>query len=124
MFTMIKLGLALVFLALFAYLTFFVDFGEKTLYEHLGGISETPEAQQLKDEIAIKVDQTKAEVSQEVVRAAGILEENAITPLPESPGAAITEEERQALEELIHSAGEPGEDDRAALNRLIEEKSR
>lgn len=48
------------------YLVFFVTFGDKTLYQHMVGISETREAKTLGHEVEKKFRKTKKEVRREL----------------------------------------------------------
>jgi hypothetical protein len=63
MFGILKWILLLIGLAALAYFAFFVPLGDRTLYRHLVGISETDEAQELKDELSKKAQGVKEDVT-------------------------------------------------------------
>lgn len=123
MFTLIKAGIALVVGGAVAYVTFFVPLGEKTLYQHLAGISATPEAQELGDEVRKKIDDAAEQIKTGAVNAS--LEVAADPPegAREAAAEAVSEDDRQELREVIRAAAQPTEEDRARLSELISQKA-
>lgn len=99
MFKLLKVLLVLVGLAGLAYITFFVPLGERTLYQHFVGISETEEAQALGDEISKKADDLKTDVAEKVPE---IIKADEPKPTGSNdPLAEISDEDRAALSELL-----------------------
>jgi hypothetical protein len=98
MFKMIKVILVLIGLGGLAYFAFFVPLGEHTLYEHLVGISETDQAQQLGDEIEKKAQDISEDVAESVPALIGKGDEPAE---PGTPLSQISDEDRTALSELL-----------------------
>jgi hypothetical protein len=87
-------------LAALAYFAFFVPLGDRTLYRHLVGISQTDEAKALKDGLKEKASVLKADV---------------VSKLPTAPPAGAplsheTDADKRALEKLLERAEKgPGE---------------
>jgi hypothetical protein len=104
MFKMIKVMLLLVGLVGLAYFSFFVPLGDHTLYEHLVGISETDEAQQLGDEIEKKAQDISEDVAESVPALVGKGDgEPSEAGIPLSQ---ISDEDRTALSELLKKKNE------------------
>lgn len=99
MFKLLKVALVLAGLAGLAYLAFFVPLGEHTLYQHLVGISQTEEAQQLGDEIERKADDLKADVAEKVPAIVGQDDEGSTEE--DGPLSEISDADRAALSELL-----------------------
>ena len=99
MFKMIKVILVLIGLGGLAYFAFFVPLGEHTLYEHLVGISETDQAQQLGDEIEKKAQDISEDVAESVPALIG--EDDDEPAEPGTPLSQISDEDRTALSELL-----------------------
>ena len=102
MFRLLKVLLLLAGLAGLAFVVFFVQLGDKTLYQHLVGISRTEEARVLGGEIEKKAEAVAGEVKHKVP---ALLSGQ---PAPESapdaaPLADIPREDRKALDALLRS---------------------
>ena len=111
MFRLLKWLIVLACLAGLAYFAFFVPLGERTLYRHLVGISETDEAQELKDELSKKAQSVKDDVTSKLPELAA---PNAPPPADgKGAGAPLSEqsaEDKRALDELLRGAkGGPDE---------------
>jgi len=99
MFKLLKLAIVLVVLAGVGYVTFFVPLGEHTLYQHLVGISQTEEAQELGAEIEKKAENVKQEVAAKVPD----LVAPAASPQADGqPLGDISGQDRAALDKLLH----------------------
>jgi len=99
MFRLFKWILVLACLAALAYVAFYVPLGDRTLYQHLVGISKTDEAKALKEGVSEKVRDVKDDVSSKL-------------PVPKADGAPLsapTEADRRALDELIKRDGQKPE---------------
>ena len=99
MFKLLKVVLVLAGLAGLAYLAFFVPLGEHSLYQHLVGISQTDEAQQLGDEIEKKAEDLKTDVAQKVPAIIGQDEREPADG--DGPLSEISDADRAALSELL-----------------------
>lgn len=99
MFKLFKVVLVLAGLAGLAYLAFFVPLGEHSLYQHLVGISQTDEAQQLGDEIEKKAEDIKADVAEKVPAIIG--GEEGKPADEDGPLSEISDADRTALSELL-----------------------
>jgi len=110
MFRFIKWILLLVCLAGLAYFVFYVPLGERTLYRHLVGISETDEAQELKDELSKKAQGVKNDVTSKLPslaapdQARGSGGTATGTPLSEQ-----SDKDKRALDELLKRAQDAAE---------------
>ena len=108
MFKLVKFLIALVILAALVYFAAFVKLGEKTLWEHLVGISQTDEAEELKSELGEKAKEIQDDVSSKVPAIgkdedetkAGKGEEET-EKKDSSPLSDLSDEDRQALIELL-----------------------
>jgi hypothetical protein len=121
MLTLFRCLLGLLIIAFIAYFVFFVQFGEKTLYQHLVQISKTKEAQVLEDEIKKKAQKISAEVKDQAQKALNKSDGE------RSSDAGITEEgkeDKQALKKLMQNRRDIGDEDRRALKRLVRKKMR
>jgi hypothetical protein len=116
MFGFVKTLIVLAVLAAVAYFVFFVQLGDKTLFRHLVGISETEEAHELKKELSKKAGDLKDDVVSKLpaapARQGGAEAEERATSVggsgPATPGAPLSEQsdaDRRALKELIERAG-------------------
>jgi hypothetical protein len=105
MFGLLKWMLLLLGLAAIAYFVFFVPLGDRTMYRHLVGISETDEAQELKDELSKKAQGVKEDVTSKIPTLVA----------PDAPrgtgdaakGAPLSEQsdkDKRALDELLKRA--------------------
>lgn len=118
MIKLVKFLIALVIVAALVYFAGFVKLGDMTLWEHLVGISRTDEAKGLKDEIGQKAREIKEDVASKVPAlgeddtdddkkpregsAKGEGEgEAAADKKDASPLSDLTEEDRQALIDLL-----------------------
>jgi hypothetical protein len=100
MFRLLKLLIVLACLAALAYFAFFVPLGDRTLYQHIVGISETDEAQELKDELAKKAQGVKEDVASKLpAMGAPSGPADGGAPLSE-----LSEKDRRALRELLRRA--------------------
>jgi hypothetical protein len=61
-----RFGLRLLSLVATIYLTFFVKFGNRNLFQHGMRIARTPEARELGSEIVAKVDSAKTVVTKKI----------------------------------------------------------
>jgi len=106
MLKLLKVGIAVACAAGIAYFAFFVPLGRLTLYQHLVGISHTDEARQLGGEIE---------------SAARDLGEGVASKVPE----VIDGAKRRAAdsEPLSAPLSTVSDEDRAALDALVREKS-
>ena len=96
----LKTILFLAVAALLGYFVFCVPLGDRTLYRHLVGISETDEAQALKDGLAKKASDLESEVISKLPAAAPAQP----SPAPREQGAPLSREtpaDKRALKELI-----------------------
>jgi hypothetical protein len=109
MFKLIKLTLFLAVLLGGVYLMLGIQFGDKTLYEHLSGISKTDEAETLKSEIGKKIDGAK----QDLKKKASSL---ALEELDEMRG-------EKTAKGSTGSSGEPSDADPKALSAVISKKN-
>jgi hypothetical protein len=105
MFGLLKWILLLVGLAALAYFVFFVPLGDRTMYRHLVGISETDEAQELKNELSKKAQGVKEDVTSKIPTL--------VSPdAPRGMGGAAkgaplseqTDKDKRALDELLKRA--------------------
>jgi len=107
MFRLLKWLIVLACLAGLAYFAFFVPLGERTLYRHIVGISETDEARELKEELSKKAQGVKDDVTSKLPTlgappAAGAPEAGkAGAPLSEQSDA-----DKRALRELLERVGD------------------
>jgi hypothetical protein len=102
MFRLLKWMIVLVCLAGLAYFAFFVPLGERTLYQHLAGISATDEAQELKEELSKKAKGVKDDVTSKLPSLSAPIAPAA--PAGEKAGSPLSdpsEKDRRALRELI-----------------------
>lgn len=117
----------------FGFIAFFLlsmSFGEKTLWQHLVGISETEEAEELKTEIEKKVDKATSDLKD---KASKMAEKELHKRASDSAGShappaedELTKEDRRELKKLIRAKKQEEEirSDQAALQSLIREKRR
>ncbi len=128
MFKLIKFALFLATVLIAGYFILGVTLGNKTLFEHLSGISKTDEAETLKSEIGKKIDGATHDLKEKAATMAfEELEEKArqeigeeAEPSPAEPAAA----DRRGLDTLISRQNRAAEgEDRDALDQLIREKS-
>ncbi len=117
--------------AVFGVIGFFLlsmSFGEKSLWEHLVGISETEEAEELKSEIGKKVDKATVDIKEKATKLAEeeLLKHDTSTDASgEGPAEdKLTKEDRQELKKLIQARRlkEDIRSDQAALHSLIQKK--
>lgn len=114
MFKLIKFLIALVVVAGLVYFAYFVKLGEMTLWEHLVGISETEEAQGLKQELGEKASEIKEDVAKKVPAFDRDDTSDEKDPKADakgspdkaggkdaSPLSELTDEDREALIELL-----------------------
>jgi hypothetical protein len=111
MFRFLKWAIVLACLAALAYFVFFVPLGERTLYRHLVGISETEEAQELKDELSKKAQGVKDDVASKLPALAA----PSVQPPADGKGAGAplseqSADDKRALDALLKGAkGAPEE---------------
>lgn len=132
MLKLFRLVFGIVSIAAVAYVTFMVQFGEKTLYEHFRSISKTDEAQQLESEIKKKAKTTVQTISSEIkVKAVELTGEDDDSPAAQNePHPTETEtkvvgrsrDDRAELKELIKNYDELEQSDREALRNLVRKK--
>jgi hypothetical protein len=103
MFKLVKVLLLLAGLAGLAFLVFFVQFGDKTLHEHLVGISHTDEARALGGEIEKKADAVAKEVKEKVPDLISQVTPPGPAPADAGPLSDIPREDRKALDALLRS---------------------
>jgi hypothetical protein len=126
--SLIKSCITLAIIAGIAYLVFFVSFGDKTLYQHMVGISETREAKTLGNEVEKKYKKTKKKVTREIkdqIKELAADEKKAssnasLTGANDKSGAGDTAEENAENDEQA----EHSDNDRQALKRLFKNKLR
>jgi len=108
MFKLIRFIIAIVILALAAYMVFFVPVGSLTLWGHLSAIWSTEEARNMRDDIKSSVGHVSDEISERNAEKA---------PEKEKPVSSdrITDSDRRNLKKLIKSKSGGG--DRADENR-------
>jgi hypothetical protein len=105
MFGLLKWILLLVGLAALAYFVFFVPLGDRTMYRHLVGISETDEAQELKDELSKKAEDVKEDVSSKIPTL--VAPDAPREPSGAAKGAPLSEQsdkDKRALDALLKRA--------------------
>jgi hypothetical protein len=105
MFRLIKWLIVIVCLAALAYFALFVPLGERTLYQHLVGISKTDEAQDLKAELSKKAKDVKDDVTSKLPTLGPPA--GSKNPSGEGAGSPLSEpseKDRRALRELIERA--------------------
>jgi hypothetical protein len=126
--SLIKSCITLAIVAGIAYLVFFVSFGDKTLYQHMVGISKTRAAKTLGNEVEKKYKKTKKKVTREIKDQIKELtaDEKKSSSNSSSTGAQnknrtddTAEENAEKDEQAEHS-----DNDRQALNRLFKQKLR
>jgi hypothetical protein len=126
--SLIKSCITLAIIAGIAYLVFFVSFGDKTLYQHMVGISETREAKTLGNEVEKKYKKTKKKVTREIkdqIKDLAADEKKSsssasLTGAQDKSGADDTAEENAEKDEQA----EHSDNDRQALKRLFKQKLR
>jgi hypothetical protein len=95
-----KFILASALLTGLVYAVFFVDFGGKTIYRHVVGITHTSEARTLGTEVETKIGGAARDVSRRISTTI------AAKPKAAAAGAAPldshTDEDREALRKLVH----------------------
>jgi hypothetical protein len=111
MLSFFKWLLVLLCLAALAYFAFFVPLGERTLYRHLVGISETEEAQELKDELSKKAQDVKDDVAEKIPSIGAKDDARGSGDAAGAPLSAPSEKDRRALDDLLKRAADaPGEE--------------
>jgi hypothetical protein len=106
-----------------------IHLGDKTLYEHLSGISKTEEAQDLKNEIGKKVDDAASDLKD---KASSLAEDRLKEEIEkklkdkEAKDRARRTEDRGSLDKLIREKSRENDkaEDRAGLTRLIDTKDK
>ena len=128
MFTLIKFIFSLTVIAVVAYVFLIMPLGEKTLLEHLVGISKTDEAVDLKQELGKKVEGATSKLKR---RASQLAQEELEKQAQESKVSddsptlkEVSREDRRRLTQLIQTKQreDSEKEDRAALGRLIHQK--
>jgi hypothetical protein len=128
MVSLVKSCITLAIIAAIAYLVFFVSFGDKTLYRHMVGISQTKEAKNLGNEVEKKYKKTKKTVTREIKGQITEMtsDENKSSSKASSGKARNTNqaddktgENAEKDDQAEHSAT-----DRQALERLFKQKLR
>ena len=115
-------------IAVVAYLFLILPLGEKTLWEHLVGISKTEEAIDLKQELGKKVDGATTKLKKRATKLAiQELDSQARESKVSGDGKApkeVSDDDRRQLTQLIQAKKQDDSvsDDRAALGKLIHQK--
>jgi ABC-type sugar transport system substrate-binding protein len=126
--SLIKSCITLAIIAGIAYLVFFVSFGDKTLYQHMVGISETKEAKTLGNEVGKKYKKTKKKVTREIKDQIKELtvDEKKSSSKASSTGAQDKNRDDNPTEESAKEGeqAEHSDNDRQALKRLFKNKLR
>ena len=112
MLKVVKFGALAVVVAVLAYLSFFVEFGELTIYQHMSGIARTDEAKELGAQIEKKVDSTVDGISGEI----GDKTSNLIARVNGDDTRPVSASRTKSKG---NAGNEPSNDDRAALKKLI-----
>jgi hypothetical protein len=129
MFSFFKFCLLSALVLIIGWFMLSIHLGDKTLYEHLSGISKTEEAQDLKKEIGRKVDDATNELKD---KASSLAEDRLKEELEkkqkdkEAKDPAGRAEDRRSLEKLIQEKSRENEkaEDRVGLTRLIDTKGK
>ena len=119
MFKLLKLFVSLVVLGVLAYGVITVPFGEKTLYQHFRGISQTPEARDLSQEVSKKIGKTASEIKDEVTRK---LDEDEPAGGKAGDTVALSDDDRSALNHILSAENGPTASEKAALEQLLRDK--
>jgi hypothetical protein len=121
--SLLKSCITLVIIAVIAYLVFFVSFGDKTLYQHVVGISETKEAKILGTEVGKKYKKTKKKVTREIKGQINefTADEKKSSSKTSSRGTPNNDGDDDGPEEKTQKA-EHTDNDRRALKRLFKQK--
>lgn len=96
----IKFLLASAFLTGLVYAVFFVDFGGKTIYRHVVGITRTDEARTLGTEVENKIGGAAHNVSRKV--STRVAERPGSGGAKAAPLDSHTDRDREALRKLLH----------------------
>jgi hypothetical protein len=124
-FKLVKFILGLLTVCLLAYVAFFVSFGNKTLYQHLVGISKTKEAKVLGREVEKKVEHTAEDISHTIKEKVPKMVESVYRQEEKDTlGKEPAKEDKQALKKLIRAKEQPSAQDKKALQELIQKKNR
>ena len=130
MFKLLKFLIGSILLVSFGYVLFFVPLGTMTLYQHLRNISDTDEAEALRDGIKEKAEM----VTSDVVDAVPELKEvddkvdavkKAVSSSDAKDSASTTVAEHGESTASVTQPSKPAtvsSDDRAALDRLLKSK--
>jgi hypothetical protein len=125
---LVKSCITLAIIAGIAYLVFFVSFGEKTLYQHMVGITETKEAKTLGNEVEKKYKKTKKKVTREVKDQINEMtsDEKKSSSKDSSRGSRDTRQidDKSGANADKDKQAEHSENDRQALERLFKQKLR
>jgi len=122
MFKFIKFIVGLVVFGAFVYLVVTVPFGEKTLFQHAMGISQTNEAQNLGREVSKKIEDAAVEVKDRVSDKESTPKIRVEPVKDKGSSVAISDQDKQALKRLLSSPDGPSSKDRAALEKLLQEE--
>lgn len=132
MFKLIKGVLFLAFILGLSYFTFMVPLGDKTLYHHLQGISKTPEAKTLGDELGKKAKKTKATMRRDLGKTISTFMDNedssksGIKPVDDTTNKDLSDEhsdrDRSALKSILKEKAQLSEKDKKALRQLLAQK--
>lgn len=128
MFKLVKILFSLVLLISFGYVLFFVPLGSRTLYQHLRNISNTDEAQQLRDGLTQKANMVTNDVVDTVPELKKVDEK--VTAVRD---AVVGSEGHKSKSQSAHADSsssktkpvnpvEVSGKDRAALNELLKSK--
>jgi sensor domain CHASE-containing protein len=82
------------------YAVFFVDFGGKTIYRHVVGITRTSEARTLGTEVEHKIDGAARNVSRKISSTVAVKPKPAAADT--APLDSHTDKDREALRRLLH----------------------
>ena len=119
-----------------AYFTFFVPLGEKTLYQHMVGISETSEAKKLGSELEKKAEDVADEVIERVPelkgesRSKGKNKDNAAEKKHTNSIKKGSDQDSEQSKTHKHQLkvkkplSEPSDNDKKALDNLLRKKNK
>ncbi len=129
MIKVIKITIVVALVGLVVCLAMTVSLGNRTLKEHLVGISETREAKNLEREIGKKVKKTtdgvKKELKQRAFELSDVKDKIISETLKSNKDDAAEKESKPTISgELAHGNNGPSNDDREALNQLVKKKNR